>query len=118
MVSEMDILLEIYSDVVNNIQIIKSSQSRILNIKKNINSLNNNYFDIKCNDIFFNEYLNKYNNTNICEEMIINFERLKYYLDDLIKNCCDHEWIHDSIDITPDLSQNICYCSKCEITKK
>ena len=31
--------------------------------------------------------------------------------------CC-HEWTTDYIDISPELSQKICYCVKCEVTKE
>ena len=31
---------------------------------------------------------------------------------------CSHEWIIDYIDISPELSQKICYCIKCEVTKE
>lgn len=30
---------------------------------------------------------------------------------------CIHEWIYDLIDISPDKSETICYCCKCELTK-
>lgn len=30
---------------------------------------------------------------------------------------CSHEWVTDLIDITPDNSQMICYCVKCETCK-
>lgn len=36
---------------------------------------------------------------------------------DKLNSICVHEWIEDYIDITPELSQNICYCIKCEVTK-
>jgi hypothetical protein len=34
------------------------------------------------------------------------------------KNNCEHEWVKDLIDIDPDRSKEICYCIKCELTKK
>ena len=43
---------------------------------------------------------------------------LKYFVKDLIDKKCEHEWIDDLIDIGPDKSQHICYCVKCEVTKK
>lgn len=33
----------------------------------------------------------------------------------LLKNC-NHVWIDDSIDITPDESKTIRYCENCEVT--
>ena len=35
----------------------------------------------------------------------------------VIINICRHEWIIDYIDISPELSQTICYCVNCEVTK-
>ncbi len=34
-----------------------------------------------------------------------------------IHKLCDHEWIHDLIDIDPDRSKSICYCAHCYMTK-
>ena len=34
-----------------------------------------------------------------------------------IRNNCTHQWVRDSIDIDPDRSQTIFYCSKCELSK-
>ena len=31
---------------------------------------------------------------------------------------CEHEWVKDYIDINPDKSQHIIYCSKCELMKE
>ena len=33
------------------------------------------------------------------------------------KQCCDHVFIRDLIDITPDVSKEITYCILCEYTK-
>ena len=45
--------------------------------------------------------------------------KITEYADILEKNTiCDHEWIDDYIDITPDRSMPITYCEKCEATKK
>jgi hypothetical protein len=37
---------------------------------------------------------------------------------DKSKIICHHEFITDDIDLTPDRSQRIVYCTKCFITKK
>lgn len=50
-------------------------------------------------------------------------EKIKYF-EDLINNCnneldhiCCHNYVEDTIDITPERSQNITYCTICEIVK-
>ena len=32
-------------------------------------------------------------------------------------NVCNHEFVKDMIDITPEKSMNICYCVKCGFTQ-
>ena len=34
-----------------------------------------------------------------------------------VEETCEHNWVNDYIDISPDKSEQICYCSKCELTK-
>ena len=118
MINEIDILLNIYKDLICNIENIKSSKSRNDKIKDNINLLDNNFFDNNCNDDLFNQYVNIFDNTELYNGLITNLETLTNYIHSHIKNTCDHEWINDSIDIGPDRSQDICYCVKCEVTKK
>jgi hypothetical protein len=38
--------------------------------------------------------------------------------DNQIYKCCEHDFIEDYIDLTPDTSQKIVYCSICELTKR
>lgn len=72
---------------------------------------------------------NKYNYNK--EEDITTLQKIKtdyedklneiFFYKDFVKSkitqLCNHEFIEDSIDITPDTSQNITYCNKCEYTK-
>lgn len=51
------------------------------------------------------------------EIIIVEVVTNKNIIKDKLNNICVHEWIEDYIDITPELSQNICYCIKCEVTK-
>lgn len=114
MVNEVNIILDIYGDIINKIEHIKSSRLRLENIKNNIKSLNNNYFETKCNDVIFYQYLQLFDDVNILE----NLEILKKSFEEKLCTICDHEWVNDLIDIDPDRSKEICYCLKCEITKK
>jgi len=51
------------------------------------------------------------------EIIIVEVVTNKNIIKDKLNSICVHEWIEDYIDITPELSQNICYCIKCEVTK-
>jgi len=52
------------------------------------------------------------------------FVEKRGYIIEKINNCnsnlynlCDHEFVEDMIDITPERSENITYCKICEYTK-
>jgi len=115
---EIDILTDIYADLNNYIEHIQSSRKRIMNIKNRIQFFNNNYFDINCNNELLNRYLNVFDNVKECNELVCDLYRLKDSIKDKIKDKCEHDWVNDTIDINLDSSKNICYCVKCEITKK
>jgi hypothetical protein len=65
----------------------------------------------KDNDILF---LKK----KICEyeEKISEIHNFKDYINTKIVSLCNHNIVEDSIDISPDLSQEIKYCTHCEYT--
>lgn len=73
---------------------------------------------VNCKDELLNQYLNMFNDNNVYNELLGNLEILKTQTENHIKNKCEHEWINDLIDIDPDRAQQICYCVKCEVTKK
>lgn len=50
-------------------------------------------------------------------ETIVVVEEVATNKNIVINSICCHEWIIDYIDISPELSQKICYCVKCEVTK-
>jgi len=115
---EIDILTDIYGDVINHIEYIKTSRKRMMNIKNSIQFFDNNYFEIICNDELLKRYLNMFDNVKEFNELICHLHRLKDSVKDKIKDKCEHHWVNDTIDINPDSSKNISYCVKCEITKK
>ncbi len=116
--NEFDILMNIYADVSSNLDHIRSSRQRMIKITTDINNLNNNYFNTKVDDRLFQEYINMFNDEDTYQALINNLDNLKLFIKDLINKKCEHEWIDDMIDIDPDSSQTICYCVKCEVTKK
>jgi archaellum component FlaC len=61
--SEIDIIMNMYIDVTNNIEHIKNSRTRILKIVNDIKDIDNNYFDVYCNYELFKTYLNMYNDS-------------------------------------------------------
>jgi hypothetical protein len=118
MKTEFDILIDIYSDLCRHIEYVKITKNKLKEINDNINKLDSNYVDLKCDGPLFVEYFDMYRNNDMYKKVINNFETLKAEITNNIKNICEHEWIEDDIDISPDRSQRICYCVKCEATKK
>ena len=116
--TEIDIIMNMYNDVTNNLENIKTSKLRLTKIVNDIKNIDNNYFDVQCDYELFKTYLNTYNNVEEYDNLINNLETLKTFFKFQITNKCEHEWITDLIDIDPDRSQLICYCVKCEITKR
>ena len=76
--------------------------------KEQLFFLNNNSEEIKSILVYLNE-LPQYENTS--ELYLENFLK---HIDEQIKNKCQHNYITDDIDIDPDNSMRICYCSICE----
>jgi|688.fasta_scaffold915792_2 hypothetical protein len=118
MSNELNILNDIYSNICNNIQHIKSSKNDILRIKDSIKNLNNTYFETQCTSTLLTKYINMFDSVETCDDIINNLDTLKLFIKNKANDVCNHEWINDTIDINPDMSLNICYCVKCEVTKK
>lgn len=116
--NEIDILLKFYIEICNNLDQIKNSKQRIININEEIKSINNNYFESNSNKKLINDLLNLYEDKIKYDKIINDFNSIKIIIEDKIRNICSHDWIYDSIDINPEYSQTICYCQKCEVTKK
>jgi hypothetical protein len=118
MTDEFNIMISIYRDLSNNLEQIKTSQTNIKKVKQSIEKMDNNYFNVKCDDNIFKNYLNMFEDIDEYNKMIYHLETLKLYLIQKIQNMCKHEWVCDLVDITPDKSQHICYCRLCEVTMK
>jgi hypothetical protein len=121
----------------HNFLLYKKNIDNILYYKKNINTV------LSCNEIIINSYesildmlIDILNNDNsdkddtICEivnireiihEHVIKKTEAELELnncDEMIYQMCKHNFVEDYIDITPDISQKIIYCSICELSKK
>jgi len=87
------------------------------NILQNLIGINNTYQEILESDIIKGRYLEyEIKSKNKCNKQI---DEIKYYIKQIeieIYQICEHQFIEDEIDITPDTSQKIKYCSICEYT--
>lgn len=63
---------------------------------------------------FFIESYNRTENIYVRKHMNSKINNINKKINEL----CEHIWIDDMIDITPDKSIYITYCTKCELTKK
>jgi hypothetical protein len=116
---ENEILLAIYEELLISISHLKNSKLRTDKIIAKIQSLDNNYFNEKFNDPFLIHYLSTYKDNEAKFHMFINkLTDLQSQVKHQLTNNCDHEWINDTIDIDMDTSKEICYCVKCEVSKK
>jgi hypothetical protein len=76
------------------------------------------YSDTSKNDKIINEIvqIKEIKNTYICKKDTI--EQQIITCDNKIYNLCSHEFIEDYIDVTPDISKKIIYCTICELSKR
>ena len=116
--NEFNILMDVYTDLCKSIDHIKSSKDNIIRINDNIKNLNNNYFETQCESKLLNDYLKMFDCEETYDELVTNLECLRSFIKYKIGETCKHNWIHDCIDIDQDRSQEILYCSICEVTKK
>ena len=99
----------------NNIFTLKEIIEREISI---LNDYENIVLNVTKNEIDFYNLIKKYIN----ETDKINKNKLDYNknmlkkIDNLIIKKCQHVWIDDLIDIDPDRSKSIRYCSKCYLT--
>jgi hypothetical protein len=86
-------------------------------ILQNLNEISSIYEEIINNDNINNEIMleNSYiREMNLYKSQIINVEFLLENISNKIKNTCQHNFVEDLIDINPDKSIHITYCTKCE----
>jgi len=64
------------------------------------------------------DFLNYYNNlSEKCVEKLNIIKSITKEINVDIYKLCEHNFITDTIDISPEKSQNICYCTICELSK-
>ena len=116
MITENDILLNIYKTTNNFLIQIYETRINVSRIKYDISNLDNTFFMQDKNNIYPN-LLDAFDEASLeilTQKLLTN----KNIVEDKLNNICAHEWISDYIDIAPEISQQICYCRLCEITKK
>ena len=95
-----------------------SSKKKLQKILSYLNEIKLTYCEIEIerNDDINDEYIT---------DQIIEYEKKINELDLTIEHLnqfichnCEHTFVEDVIDITPDRSQNITYCTICEYTKE
>jgi len=116
MSSEKEILIsidKIIDDLLNNIY---NAKSNITYVKRAINVLDNNYF-IEDKDDVYSQLVNIFDSIAVSDltQVMTNYKNI---VEHKLNNICQHEWIDDNIDITPERCQTITYCRLCELSKK
>ena len=110
-----------------NFLLYKKNMNAILSCTESIIKSFDNILDMM--NTVFRE--NNHPNNNIIHEIVklkeikniyiikkTEIEKEIYKCDDNIYKLCDHDFIEDYIDLTPDTSQKIIYCSVCELSKR
>lgn len=115
-INEKSILLKIHKTTTKMITLLQEIKHNKLEIQKDINNLDNNYFVEKTftmerfNEIFDNNALN-----DLSSVLEIFCENINQEMDII---CLDHEYVSDHIDIGIDKVKKIWYCNKCHASKK
>jgi hypothetical protein len=116
MSTEKEILLTIESLIEGLLNNIYNAKSNITYVKRAINVLDNNYF-IEDKDEVYSQLENIFDSIAV-SDLTRAMTDYKNIVEHKLNNICQHEWIDDNIDITPERTQCITYCRLCEISKK
>jgi hypothetical protein len=76
--------------------------------------MNSNISVIKRDFILFQDLIYLKKQKQVCSTYLL--DSLNNIMERYPKNNCDHCWVNDYIDLTPERSMKICYCTKCEAT--
>lgn len=96
-----------YEEIILYLENILDSYDLIIDYTLSEENLDQNHFNIFQPDHNKNFFLNN----------LIHTKQLKKVCDNKIKKLCLHEYETDTIDITPERSENITYCKICGFTK-
>ena len=116
MLDEKNILININETVYKFLLLLYETKNSISEIKSDVLDLDNNFF-LEDKDNIYKKL------TILFEEEAINdliSELIKFnnIVIQKVDNCCNHIWIEDLIDLTPDKCKTINYCKICQISKK
>ena len=110
----MDAIIDL---IIKDKEHIIKMQEAFTKVKKDILELDNNFFGDGLTESL--SFLKITMSKDVLESHIASYDRILEDLDYLKENACKkHEWVKDTIDISPEHSENICYCAVCEVTKK
>ena len=100
------------SNLVYNKSIINSFDELLDKLDNILNSDTSNIAKIIHEIVQINEIKLTY----ICKKDTIEKDIIN--CDNQIYKCCEHEFVEDYIDVTPDISKKITYCTICELSKR
>ncbi len=111
------IMDDIIDLIIKDKEHIIKMQEAFTKVKKDILELDNNFFGDGLTESL--SFLKITMSKDVLESHIASYDRILEDLDYLKENACKkHEWVKDTIDISHEQSENICYCAVCEVTKK
>lgn len=94
-------------------------KKKYMNILHNLKEIHDTYLEIILSEITHGKYLEyEINAKNKCKKQIDDVEYYIKQIEAKIQDNCKHNFVEDDIDITPDTSRKIKYCSICEYTCK
>jgi hypothetical protein len=105
-----------------NLEMKKKNENLIKDLVQTIESYNDimSCINENCDYTYITvDLINFYNNLCVdCEEQIKIIKNIIKLNDDRIYEQCEHNFITDIIDISPEKEKTICYCTICELTKR
>jgi len=95
-----------------------SSKKKLQKVLSHLNEIKLSYCEIQIErgDFINSEYI--HDEIYEYEKKISELELIIENINQIILSNCEHTFVEDLIDITPDRSQHITYCTVCEYTKE